>query len=379
MDQTPSTSLLSLHKKTFILSTIFIVLLILGGIWGYRLYTGYKQPNTAETINLNKDINTLYKGQPSFKEAWDSMGQGNYAQALELMKKVPTSNDEEYSFVQYQIAHLQFSLDRPEGIKALFVLLKDSRTNNLTKSLIMNILATKVGSTLDPSLLPNIQGEANTLASASTSQALLLQLVQATNRNQAMIAMYEISSSYHPLADSEAMLAFLYAKKAAEAKAQSKTDDVQKYVALAKQHIIFSDTSLPETVNKTDLQWMYPYITMHKGMALQYLRQAGEQTEDPAPYFFQAISIANDQRDPVAPFIRYNFATYLHSISPETKDQKDTIISLLKPIVENKGATSTQRFYEYAKNAIKNKDTNIVPNLTALGTLYPPFREAIKK
>ena len=378
MDQTlsPSTQR-SPSMGIKIATAIGVMLLISAGIWGYHTYTLKKATLGTTTLPSELLTDQLYNNQETFRQAWQIMGKDDYAQAIEVFKTVPTSNNDEYSLVQYQIAHLEFSLDREKGIEALFTLFKDPKTNDLTKSLIMNILATKLGSTLDMTLLPKIQSGAKEINTTTLATPWLNDLLGTNNRREALVALFELSSSYYPIADSESMLAFLYAKNAADAKLQNNNANVEKYSSLAKTKIESVNKNLLQTQVQADIKWMYPYVIMHKGMALQYLQVAGTQGEDPAPYFQQALSLANIQGDPVAPFIRYNYATYLSQ--KFGKEQKDTIISLLKPVVENKGATSTERFYEYAGNLVKNKEPEQVTIINALSSLYPAFGAAIKK
>ncbi len=352
--------------------SVSVLAIALIGTVSYFGYKRYQKISTQPTI-LNQGYLEL-KDETNYRLARESLQKGDYLEALEFYRKVNTSNIREYSLVQYEIANTQLNFSGNDGVKALTELSATSSVNNQTKAYAINALAAKYSASHDSAFLSLVM-EQLTLAAPKNIE-LANKLAAATTAIDSLIGLYEVSSFFFPISDSEINLAYLYSIKASRATLAGNTEEANHYATLAKTKIVSADQDFDQAKKSENLSWMYPYILMRKAMALEQLKTIDPQTESPEVYFDQALTIAAAQGQAFQPFIQYNYATFLQKSKTGESDQKT--ILLLQPIVENKNSRQSAKFFEFTKNAYKNNEAENIKNLDALAKIYPPFGEVIR-
>ena len=353
-------------------TTVLAVALV--GTASYFGYESYKK-----TRPVNQQPNQTYlnlKQDENFREAQAAVKRNDYEAALTDYRKVPTDNTAEYSFVQYEIANVLLNINRESGIQAFSDVIASSSINSQTKGYAINALARTYSSSHDQNILDVLKKESLEWSTVNPAPPLIQKFVSAETYNDAYTALLEIGSAHYPIMDSEMRLAFEYAKKARDIKDQNNSEQFKLYINKSLEKIQSGDSDPNNTKLSENLSWMLPLALNRKAMTLGLLRSLGEETEDPAYYFEQALNLATAQGIKVQPFINYNYATYLNNST--IASQKEKITALIQPLVENRNDPYFVEFFEFTKNAYKNNEITNIKNLDALAKIYPPFGEIIR-
>lgn len=325
------------------------------------------------TNNTHTDSYLSLKKDTAFVAGQDKQRQGNYAEAIELYAKVPTQTKNEYSLLQYQIASVKLQINTEQGVRALAEISASSSISDIAKAYAINNIGRQLMSRHDVNLLTYAIKEVDSNPNISNDIKKLL-LSEEYYDNWAGI--FELSSFYAPISDTEMRLAYIYAIKAKAYNSQGDKANFEKYEMLAINKINSSDKDIDSSRTKENLKWMYPLILSRKAMTLEILKNEGVKVPEPSDFFKQALNISLSQGINEQPFIQYHYATYLYN----TYGGKETeqIINLIKPIVEKKDTPTTAVFIEFAKNAFINKEVKNTKDLNAISKIYPPFAEIIK-
>ena len=358
------------ESPNYLLRVAVIVLtLTLVGVACYFGYESYKK-----TKPVNQKPNQVFlnlKENADFREAQSAISKKDYATALAKYKEVQPNGNNEYSFIQYEIANALLNIDRNQGIQAFSDVVASSSINSQTKGYAVNALARTYSTFHDQAILDTLKRESLGWGATSTSE-LIQKLESAENYDDAYIALLEIGSAFYPIMDSEMRLAFAYAKKAIEAK--NNTEEVALYRQKAIEKIKSGDSDQNNTKLSENLSWMLPLAMNRKAMTLELLQRIGVSTENPELYFEQALNLSKVQGAKVQPFILFHYSTFLIKTGGDTSK----IVSLLQAIVEHKDTLEVRNFKEFTKNAYKNNEVINIQDLDALAKIYPPFGEIIR-
>lgn len=353
-------------------TTVAVLALALVGTASYFGYESYKK-----TRPVNKKPNQTYlnlKQNESFREAQAALIRKDYEAALANYKKVPYGDTSEYSFLQHEIANALLNINRMQGIDAFSNIIASPSINSQTKGYAVNALARTYSSSHEQNILDTLKKLSLGWSTLTPTPPLIQDFIAAESYNDAYITLLEIGSAYYPIMDSEMRLAFAYAKKARDAKNKNNTKDFELYKQKAVEKIKSGDSDPNNTKLSENLSWMLPLALNRKAMTLELLQYLGENTEDPAYYFEQALNLSKIQNINVQPFIIFHYSTFLMKTGGNTQK----ITSLLQQIVQYKDTSDVTAFKEFTKNAYKNNEVINIQDLDALAKIYPPFGEIIR-
>lgn len=370
---TPSQS--SNNKQVLTIIVLLTALVGLAAFAGYNFYKKQKKVATETPTRTDAYFQNL-KSDQTFQDAWKAETSGDYQKALTLLQTVQTKSPGEYSVVQYEIGNSLMNIDQKQGIAKFVDLSASSSINSITKAYAMYNIGATYMSTHNRDILLQLINEFK--AKENENIDGINQIVNASTTQDTVIGLFELSSSYYPLADSEIQLAYAYSVKAYEAKQARDTVDFEKYKTLALNKIESGSKDLERTRTGENTHARYPLILNRKGLALGYLQQAGVTgIEDPAKSFEQGISELIITGVKLNPFSNYNYAGYLARIDKE--GNKSKIQALMQPLVEQKDTPVMNTFLIYVGNAFKNNEIRNIADLKNIADAYPEFNEIIQK
>lgn len=352
--------------------SVTVLAIALVGASSYFGYEKYKKVRPG-TVKPNQTYLNL-KQDESFREAQAAANRKDYEAAVVKYREVSYNNNDEYSFIQYEIANAFLKTNREKGIGAFSSLIASSSINSQTKGYAINALARTYSSSHEQNILDTLKNKSLEWSTVTPTPPLIQKFVSAETYDDAYIALLEIGSDYYPIMDSEMRLAFAYAKKARDAKNQGNTEEFNLYKQKAIEKIKAGDADPNNTKLSENLSWMLPLAMNRKAMTLELLQRIGVSTENPELYFEQALNLSKVQGAKVQPFILFHYSTFLIKTGGDTSK----IVSLLQAIVEHKDTLEVRNFKEFTKNAYKNNEVINIQDLDALAKIYPPFGEIIR-
>lgn len=354
------------------------ILLLVCGIFAATAFWYYKKTDTTSTPT-NRAANETYlelKTDQNFVDASIAYKNFEFQKAYDLYLQTAVSDPAQYSFIQYQLAETLFNIDRNKGIAAFSNLVASSSINTQTKGYSINALGRYFSSTHDVNILIETKKlAANSWKAEEVNAATTLNsFLEATTTKDMLISLLEVGGSYYSVMDSEMRLAYLYALKANEARIAKNTAEVDTHISKSLQKLSVAELDPNKTALSENLSWMIPLSLNRKAMTLDLLRKNGQEAENPATYFEQALNISATQGIRVQPFILYHYASYI----AVNGGGDQNVISLLEQIVKHRNLPELIPFFEFTKNAFRNNEVANVEELNLLAKIYPKFGEIIR-